>query len=469
MDEGSTVIAQFQSEEGEKTGQPISIPANITAEQLHLLINDILDNDEPLPYNFFVNDNEVKATSSLDKLLDEHSISTEEVVSIVYQPQAVFRVRSITRCSGSLAGHTEAVLSVQFSPDGTKLASGSGDTTVRLWDVETATAKKQLRGHTDWVLCVAWSPDGKKLATGSNDNTIRIWDAETGKSIKLLKGHKKWITSLSWEPCHLNPQCVRLASSSRDGQVKIWNVTTSRCLLSLTGHTACVSCVKWGGEGLLFSASRDRTIKVWTDDGKLVRTLDGHAHWVNSLALNTDYVLRTGQYDHTLTPPTSLEDAKAKALKRYEEARGGKPERLVSCSDDNTMFLWHPAEAKKPILRMHGHARPVNLVSFSPDGRLVASASWDNSLKLWDGITGKFISTCKGHVNAVYQVCWSSDSRMVVSGSKDSTVKVWSLKDYKILYDLPGHADEVYAVDWSPDGQRVVSGSKDRLLKIWRH
>ena len=82
-------------------------------------------------------------------------------------------------------------------------------------------------------------------------------------------------------------------------------------------------------------------------------------------------------------------------------------------------------------------------MSFSPDGNTLVSASFDKSLRIWDGRTGRFIATLRGHVGAVYQVCWSSDSRMLVSGSKDSTLRVWDIRTHKTKFNLPGHADEV--------------------------
>jgi len=98
---------------------------------------------------------------------------------------------------------------------------------------------------------------------------------------------------------------------------------------------------------LLYSASRDRTIKVWAVEGdhvgKLVRTLVGHAHRINTLALNVDYVCRTGPYDHTFKPFTNRDEMQQAALERYEALRKGQPERLVSGSDDFTLFLWEPA------------------------------------------------------------------------------------------------------------------------------
>ncbi|XP_053851244.1 notchless protein homolog 1 isoform X3 [Vidua macroura] len=248
-----------------------------------------------------------------------------------------------------------------------------------------------------------------------------------------------------------------------------------RCDKILTSHTQSVTCVKWGGDGLIYSSSQDRTIKVWrSQDGVLCRTLQGHAHWVNTMALSTDYVLHTGAFEPaeaTINPQDvrgSLSELKDRALQRYNQVRGQEPERLVSGSDDFTLFLWRPAEDKKPLERMTGHQALINQVLFSPDTRIIASASFDKSIKLWDGRTGKYLTSLRGHVSAVYQIAWSADSRLLVSGSSDSTLKVWDAKTKKLAVDLPGHADEVYAVDWSPDGQRVASGGKDKCLRIWR-
>jgi len=325
------------------------------------------------------------------------------------------------------------------------------------------------------------------------------WDPLTGKAIATIKAHTKYITSMAWEPMHrikykvqhdsatsttngttiIASCCERLVTASKDNLIKIWNVRTRKCEVTMSGHLDSVESVKWGGEGLIYSASRDRTIKVWCaeprtstkDVGKLVRTLKGHGHRINSLALSSDYICRTGPFDHKCTKITSNEDAIQKALERYKSFKGvQEPERLVSGSDDFTLFLWHPGEQKQPIKRLTGHQQLVNHIAFSPDGRYFASASFDKKVKIWNGKSGDFLATLTGHVGAVYQVAWSSDSRFLVSASKDSTAKLWEMPNGKKAREtLPGHADEVYALDWSPNGSAVATGSKDRTIKVWKH
>lgn len=85
----------------------------------------------------------------------------ESTITVVYQPQALFHVRPVTRCSSSMPGHSDNVLSVAFSPDGKELCTGSGDTTVRFWDLNTQLPKKTAKGHSSWVMCIAFSPDGR--------------------------------------------------------------------------------------------------------------------------------------------------------------------------------------------------------------------------------------------------------------------------------------------------------------------
>ncbi|KAG5504125.1 hypothetical protein GH5_04988 [Leishmania sp. Ghana 2012 LV757] len=499
-DNAPKIMVRFLDEHGAPSGTQVLLPASATPKQLDELITSLLQDEDlmAIPYAFFIDGEQINSSvqdilfrkqkdeyvermlkegrrvrpQDVDKL--QFAAPEEMVVEIMYRPQAVFRVRPVTRCAGTLDGHSEAVLVVSFSADSQVLATGGGDNEIRIWDMNTLTPVQELKAHTSWVQVLSWSPDGRYLVSGSKDGVLATWthNGDYGSfKCKKQKAHTHYVSHVSWEPLHRNPQCDRFVSASKDASLKVWNVATG-LLRSLSGHQSCVTCVKWGGENRIYSSSQDRTVIVWdAATGSPWCVLRGHAHWVNFLTLSTDLVTRTGSFDHEDRKFSTREEMCAHAQKRYDAvvSRFGGSERLVSCSDDNTMFLWNPQKSVTPVARMTGHQGVVFHIQFSPDGTMLASCSADKSVKLWNAEDGKFITTFRGHVAAVYHVSWSLDSRMLVSGSKDTTVKLWSIAKRELIEDLSGHSDEIYATDWSPDGQKVATGSKDKRVRIWIH
>lgn len=495
--DGAQRIQFRDADSGEAQGPIVTVTlSDLTPRNLSVLLNTLLgrnDADDQLPYRFYnpLGEGDFDQASLITAHL-AGSATTETQLNIPCRAEAVFRVKAVTRCSSAVSGHGEAILCAQFSPaSSSRLATGSGDNTARIWDCDTGTPYQTLTGHTGWILVVSWSPDGTRLATGGYDGTIRIWDPSTGRQQgATMKGHSKHVNALAWEPYHVQQEDrPRIASASKDFTARIWDVIGSQSDVVLTGHKSSLTSVKWGGTGLIYTASQDKTIKIWNpSDGRCTHTLNAHAHWVNHLALSTDFALRTAFFDHTGKKgvPATVAEKRAKAKERFEAALGGSAkknggtgaERLVSASDDCQIFVWDPSESNKPTARLNGHQNKVNHVTFSPDGLTIASAGFDNLIKLWSVPTGatsneasasRFLFTLKGHVGPVYQIAFSADSRMLVSASKDRTVKCWDVKTGKLQEDLPGHKDEVFAVDWSPDGDRVGSAGQDKQVRIWRH
>ncbi|RYO95556.1 hypothetical protein DL764_007653 [Monosporascus ibericus] len=485
--ESGSIRARFVNKDGEQMTDLVEVlVADATEKNISLMLNTLLgrDREEFIPYRFRIQVPGSDAViagfpSDFLELLRKNGIADpfESMLTVTAEEQAIFKVQAVSRMSHRIPGHGQPILCTQFSPASDSLATGSGDNTARIWDIATGTPKWTLKGHTGWVLGVSWSPDGDWLATCSMDRTVRIWDPTTGKPAgREFKGHSQPVLMLAWQPYHLwqSGEGARLASCSKDATVRIWVRATGRTEHVLSGHAGSVTCVRWGGTNQIYTASHDKTVRVWdAEKGTLVHNLKLHAHWINSLALSTDFALRTGFFDHTNSVPPSFEAKRQKARERFEKAamvKGKVVERLVSASDDFTMYLWDPINAgTKPVARLQGHQRQVNSVRFSPDATLIASAGWDNHVKLWGAQDGKFLGTLRGHVAPVYTCEFSADSRLLVTGSKDTTLKVWNVNNFKLARDLPGHEDEVYAVDWSPDGRTVASGGKDKALRTWRN
>ncbi len=139
---------------------------------------------------------------------------------------------------------------------------------------------------------------------------------------------------------------------------------------------------------------------------------------------------------------------------------------VATASGDGTIKIWD-AESGRVLISLEGHGRSVNSVAWSPDGQRLASGSDDSAVKVWDAESGRVLISLEGHGNWVNSVAWSPDGRRLASGSDDSTVKVWDTESGRALNSLEGHGDLVTSVAWSPDGRRLASSSYDHTVKVW--
>jgi len=392
IDENKRILIQFSDPEGLKVEEKYDLSLGTTQSDMQELLNTILENKDPQEYTFFHQHVEVR--KSLAELwIELGELDPEKVLQIVYHPQELFHVRPITRISSSLEGHKEAILDVAFSPNGKYLASVSGDKTLRFWDLHVEAPLKTVdKVHLHAVLICSWSPSGDFIATGDEGGLIVVWKGLDHEIVSKCEGHKKFITGLSWEPLHKNMNCDRLASSSKDMTLKIWNVLNGNCMVTTSMHKNCITKVLWGGQDLIYTTSEDRTIKVWDKTGKIQKDLRSHGHWVNCISCNTVFALRTGCNDFTLKTYETKEKMQEVALEKYEKLKGKGDERIVTGSDDCSLYMWTPSNSTKPTVRLLGHQQPVNHVQFSPNAQYIISASFDKSLRLWNGTTGEYLA-----------------------------------------------------------------------------
>ncbi len=196
----------------------------------------------------------------------------------------------------TLIGHTAAVFSIAFSPDGKTIASGSLDSTIRLWDVATSKHLHTLIGHTSDIQSVSFSPDGQTLASGSSDKTIRLWDVATSRHLHTLIGHTSDIQSVSF-----SPDGQTIISGSWDTTIRLWNAKAGTHKHTLTGHTSMVNSVSFSPDEQTI-ASGSAGICLW--DRKIVthkRTLTGHTSMVNSVSFSPDgQTIASGSGDKTV-------------------------------------------------------------------------------------------------------------------------------------------------------------------------
>lgn len=327
------------------------------------------------------------------------------------------------------SGHTAWVSALSFNETGETLASVSGDNSIRIWSLHKLNSFK----HTNWVNSVSFDSDGKILASGSSDCTIKLWNLK-GELIQTLKGHTKGVMSVRFSP----DGCL-LASGSDDCTIKIWkreHNSQFQELFTLEKHSDSVKSVRFNRKGnLLASGSNDCKIKLWNPyTSEEIYTFLGHEKGVRSVRFSPDDTLLASGSDDTKVIVWKIDinkkeftrlhtlDNLTEGIRSVRFKSDGKT--LASGSNDGTIKLWDVASGEKTDT-IKSKGLWMSSLSFNPqDESVIAYGGADGVVRL-SSINGEELQTLKGHTGWIRSVSFSADGKILASASIDGTIRLW--------------------------------------------
>jgi WD40 repeat protein len=373
----------------------------------------------------------------------------------------------------TLRGQSVGVMSVAFSPDGQRLASGSLDATVKVWDLTNGNVRRTLTGHSDGVTSVAFSPDSRYLASGSSDQTVKVWDVTRGQMLQTLAGHTHQVTSVAY-----SPDGRHIVSGSHDLTVRVWDWASGKLVHKLTGHIKGISGVAVSADGQRVAGGGGKKVIVWDlASGHEICAFASQSGDIQSVAFSPDgRHLGSGHSDkmvHVWDLDGGDEPQVLRGHSRTVNSVTFSPDgqRIATASGDWTVKVWDVASGEA-LRTLAGHAWSFQSVAFSPDGRRLASASHDGMIKLWNEASGAEALTLKGYHVHIYSVAFSPDGRRLATGSEKrdepgGEIRIWNATNGQTVLQLPGHSEAVNGVAFSPDGHFLASASDDKTVKVW--
>ena len=341
----------------------------------------------------------------------------------------------------SVSIHAAPVTSLAVSPDSQWLASGSHDTTIVLWEIESQSVVRKWAAHDRTVRHLAFSPDSLRLASSGSEGRVMVWDVDIGELLATM--HPENYTRRAVPMVVWSPDGTKLASSSNDGTVRIWDAQTYKSLHVLQHPGSQDASVLFSHCGrYLASGGAGYTCRVWNvDNGTLYRELKGRRDDRDG-----------GPYPGTGRITTAVFDP--------------QDCRIAAASRDGRLWIWD-VDTGEELMTLHEHHGLRRVISFSPgDGKYILSASSDSTLKVCDSSTGEWVVALEGHDGVINSATFSPDGRYVASASSDNTVRLWRRSDGTHLKTFDEHNGKVTHVLFSPDGETLSSGSDDGTVRI---
>jgi WD40 repeat protein len=293
--------------------------------------------------------------------------------------------------------NTNTVLALSVFSDGRHMVTGSTDRMLRLWDLKDRTVLKKIEGHRGWVRAVAASqPEDRQLIASTDNGEVIFWDRDTGESLTpAIKAHSTYIRSLDF-----SPDGKMLATGSKDHTVKLWNTETWQQQGNPINCYAEVYSVRYSPSGELLAIATNSDIQIRNPLG----TRDCIAHFKD--------------YMHTLYVGITLPLAWMPDGTRL--LSGG-------CRLDPTIRAWDIFSGQQVGDPWKGHNHDINAIAVNSDGTLVASASTDHHVRLWQLWDRKTIAIFR-HTSLVRCVTFSMDGKRILSGS-DGKISEWTVPE----------------------------------------
>ncbi|PIG83846.1 hypothetical protein AARAC_001872 [Aspergillus arachidicola] len=397
-------------------------------------------------------------------------------------------------CRQVLSSYSTTDSAIAFSPNDRMLAIASGDLRIRLWDIYRGTAtgqpKQICEGHEGWVNALEFSPNGDILASASSDNTVRLWNSHTGKAKQTLRGHENEVNAVAF-----SPNGDILASASSDGSILLWAMDSASETKSPKGT---IKAPEYGGVNALAfsvtgdqfaSASSDKTVRVWKNDAEKATStpsmvLEGHEDFVIAVAFSrddesiisasVDEEVRIWQIGSDENTRISISTKRWALVREAVFSSNGKI--LATAPSDKTVRLWDIDLLKSnngPRNTIMAHPSMVRALAISHDSKILASASDDQTVRLWDidSATRMADTSYTGLESSVLAVALSSNGEKFASASEDGTVWLWHINSEvttgwsKRL--LGRHQSLVVTLTFSPDSEILASASFNGTVQLW--